>query len=63
VNIKKGTLFYLHITSGLLLSGPHINKKTKKKNTKRQKKYSKKIKKIYQLEEYTKIHRKLPKTG
>jgi hypothetical protein len=38
VNIKKGTLFYLHITSGMLLSGPHINKKTKKKKTQKDKK-------------------------
>jgi hypothetical protein len=54
VNIKKGTLFYLHITSGMLLSGPHINKKTKKKKHKKTKKIFKEnqenisVRRIYQ---------------
>jgi hypothetical protein len=37
---KKGTLFYLHITSGLLLSilRPHIKKSEKNENTKKNEK-------------------------
>jgi len=45
---KKGTLFYLHIRSGLLLSilRPHI-KKSEKNENKKNEKILEEIKKIY----------------